>query len=65
MGWGVHVGLFLRNQVEFMPAFLGAMANHGVTIPFNADARGPLLEYVVDWSDAKDRFGEIPMVVAD
>jgi crotonobetaine/carnitine-CoA ligase len=48
-----HVGLFLRNQPEFYPAFLGAMAAGGVTIPFNADARGPLLEYVITKSEAR------------
>jgi crotonobetaine/carnitine-CoA ligase len=42
-----HVGLFLRNQREFYPAFLGPMAAGGATVPFNADSRGPLLEYVI------------------
>jgi crotonobetaine/carnitine-CoA ligase len=42
-----HVGLFLRNQREFYPAFLGPMAAGGVTVPLNADSRGPLLEDVI------------------
>lgn len=50
---GGQVALFLRNQIEFMPAFLGAMAGGGVTVPLNADSRGPLLEYVIDRSEAK------------
>jgi carnitine-CoA ligase len=53
VGRGAHVGLFLRNQVEFMPSFLGPMAAGGVTVPLNADARGPLLEYVIAKSDAR------------
>lgn len=52
-GRGVHVGLFLRNQLEFMPAFYGAQGAGGVAVPFNADARGPLLEYVLEQSDAE------------
>ncbi|HEY1689773.1 MAG TPA: AMP-binding protein [Solirubrobacteraceae bacterium] len=50
---GGQVALFLRNQLEFMPAFLGAMAGGGVTVPLNADSRGPLLEYVIRKSEAK------------
>ena len=42
-----HIGLFLRNQREFYPAFLGPMAAGGATVPLNADSRGPLLEYVI------------------
>lgn len=42
LGPGAHVGLLLRNQVEFMPAFLGAQVGGGVTVPLNADSRGPL-----------------------
>jgi len=53
VGAGAHVALFLRNQREFMPCFYGPMAAGGVTIPLNADARGPLLEYVIDKSDAR------------
>jgi carnitine-CoA ligase len=53
VGRGAHVALFLRNQVEFMPSFLGPMAAGGVTVPLNADARGPLLEYVIAKSEAR------------
>jgi crotonobetaine/carnitine-CoA ligase len=52
-GAGAHVALFLRNQREFMPAFYGAMAAGGAAVPLNADARGPLLEYVIERSDAR------------
>jgi crotonobetaine/carnitine-CoA ligase len=47
LGGPCHVGLFLRNQVEFFPAFYGAMVAGGVTVPLNADARGILLERVI------------------
>ena len=47
-----HVALMLGNQIEFMPAFLGAMAAGGAAVPLNAQARGPLLEYVIAQSDA-------------
>jgi hypothetical protein len=39
-----HVALFLRNQVEFMPVFLGAQLAGGVAVPLNPELRGPLLE---------------------
>ncbi len=52
-GRGAHVALFLRNQREFMPVFYGAMAAGGAAVPLNADARGPLLEYVIARSDAR------------
>jgi len=51
VGAGAHVGLFMLNQPEFMPAFFGAMQNGGVAVPLNAQAKGALLHYVVDWSD--------------
>ena len=69
VGAGAHVALFLRNQREFMPVFYGAMAAGGAAVPLNADARGPLLEYVIDRSDARvlvsradllDRLAELP-----
>lgn len=50
---GAHVGVFLRNQVEIMPSFYGIMAAGSVAVPLNADARGPLLQYVIEKSDAK------------
>jgi crotonobetaine/carnitine-CoA ligase len=53
VGEGAHVGLFLRNQREFMPVFYGAMAAGGAAVPLNCDARGPLLEYVIERSDAR------------
>jgi hypothetical protein len=53
VGAGAHVALFLRNQIDFMPAFYGAMANGGVAVPLNPDARGPLLRHVVEKSRAK------------
>ncbi|GIU93376.1 MAG: ATP-dependent acyl-CoA ligase [Acidimicrobiia bacterium] len=52
VGKGAHVGIFLLNQLEFMPVFFGAMLNSGIAVPFNAAARGPLLHYVVEHSDA-------------
>jgi carnitine-CoA ligase len=51
VGAGAHVGLYLRNQREFMPVFYGAMLNRGVSVPLNADSRGPLLEDVIDQAD--------------
>jgi len=47
VGEDAHVGLLMRNQLEFMPSFYGAMAAGGVAVPLNADARGPLLEDVI------------------
>ena len=53
LGTGVHVGLLLRNQPAFVPTFYGAMAAEGVAVPLNADARGPLLEYVIEHADCR------------
>ena len=53
VGGGAHVGLFLRNQVEFFPVFYGAMAAGGVAVPLNADAKGVLLERVIVKSEIK------------
>lgn len=50
VGPGKHVGLFLRNQYEFMPAENGALAV-GVAVPLNADARGPLLQSQIERAD--------------
>ena len=36
---GAHVGLLLRNQLEFLPAFYGPQVRGGVSIPLNADGR--------------------------
>jgi carnitine-CoA ligase len=52
VGAGAHVALFLRNQREFMPCFYGPMTVEGVTVPLNPDARGVLLQYVVEKSEA-------------
>jgi crotonobetaine/carnitine-CoA ligase len=46
-----HVGLLLRNQPEFLTAFYGAQVRGGVTVPLNAEARGPLLQAVIEHSD--------------
>jgi crotonobetaine/carnitine-CoA ligase len=51
VGTGAHVGLLLRNQPSFLPTFYGAMLAPGVAVPLNADARGPLLEYVIEQAD--------------
>jgi carnitine-CoA ligase len=48
LGGPVNVGLFLGNQVEFFPAFYGAMAARGITVPLNADSRGVLLQRVIE-----------------
>jgi carnitine-CoA ligase len=53
IGRGAHVGLFLRNQVEFFPAFYGAQTAGGVAVPLNADARGVLLERVIVKSEIR------------
>jgi crotonobetaine/carnitine-CoA ligase len=50
---GAHVGLLLRNQREFMPAFYGAQVRGGRTVPLNADSRGPLLQQVIEHSDVE------------
>ncbi len=52
-GEGAHVGIFLLNQAEFLPIFFGAMVNRGLAVPLNAQARGPLLHYVIDFADIK------------
>ena len=50
---GGAVALFMTNQIEFIPAFLGTMAGGCVTVPLNADSRGPLLEDVITRSGAR------------
>lgn len=49
----VHVGMLLRNQPEFIPTMFGAMLSGGVAVPLNADARGPLLEDMIDSADVR------------
>src|SRR4051812_42928418 len=78
LGGPQHVGLFLRNQIEFFPAFYGAMAARGLTVPLNGDARGVLLERVItkaelrvivargdllDRLEALDSLGQVELVV--
>jgi carnitine-CoA ligase len=53
LGGPCHVGLYMRNQVEFFPAFYGALAAGGVAVPLNADARGLLLERVIVKSEVR------------
>ena len=36
-----------------MPAFYGAQVRGGVTVPLNADSRGPLLQQVIEHSDVE------------
>jgi crotonobetaine/carnitine-CoA ligase len=52
-GEGTTVALLLRNQVEFMPAFLGAQAHGGVAVPLNPELRGPLLGKMLDVCGAR------------
>jgi carnitine-CoA ligase len=63
-----HVALFLRNQVEFMPVFLGAQLAGGVAVPLNPELRGPLLQrmlakcrarVLVARADLLDRLAEL------
>jgi crotonobetaine/carnitine-CoA ligase len=53
LGAPANVGLFMRNQVEFMPSFYGVLASGGVAVPLNADSRGLLLERVIERSDVR------------
>src|SRR4051812_39094942 len=48
-----NVGLFMRNQIEFMPSFYGVQASGGVTVPLNADSRGLLLQRVIEKADLR------------
>jgi carnitine-CoA ligase len=51
VGPGKHLGLMLRNQLEFLPAEMGILAAPGVAVPINSELRGPLLQSVVERSD--------------
>jgi crotonobetaine/carnitine-CoA ligase len=62
VGAGGHVALLLRNQIEFMPAFLGAMAAGGAAVPLNAESRGPLLEFVIAKSDASTMVARVDLL---
>lgn len=48
---GASVGLLLVNQYEFMPAFYGPQVRGGMTVPLNAESRGPLLQAVIEHSE--------------
>lgn len=53
-GFGApRVALLLRNQREFMPAFLGAQVAGGVAAPLNPELRGPLLETLLNRCEAQ------------
>ncbi|WP_249010636.1 AMP-binding protein [Conexibacter sp. DBS9H8] len=39
-----RVALLLRNQVEFFPAFIGAIAHGSAAAPLNPELRGEILE---------------------
>ena len=53
LGGPCHVGLFMRNQIEFMPSFYGVQAARGVAVPLNADSRGLLLQRVIERADLR------------
>ena len=53
VGPAPRVALFLRNQIEFMPAFLGAQAAGGLSVPLNAELKGPLLETMLSRAGAQ------------
>jgi acyl-CoA synthetase (AMP-forming)/AMP-acid ligase II len=48
-----NTALLLRNQVEFMPSFLGAQLAGGVAVPLNPELRGPLLERLLERAAAR------------
>jgi carnitine-CoA ligase len=48
-----RVALLMRNQREFMPAYLGAQAAGGFAAPLNPELRGPLLETLLDRCEAQ------------
>jgi crotonobetaine/carnitine-CoA ligase len=53
LGGPANIGLFMRNQIEFMPAFYGVLSSGGVAVPLNADSRGLLLQRVIERSDVR------------
>jgi crotonobetaine/carnitine-CoA ligase len=74
-----QVALLLRNQREFMPAFLGAQTAGGVAVPLNPELQGPLLERMLvkcrarvlvvradllDRLAALDGLGELELILA-
>jgi crotonobetaine/carnitine-CoA ligase len=50
---GGQVALYLRNQVEFLPGYLGAQAARCVSVALNPELRGPLLEAAIAACDAR------------
>jgi crotonobetaine/carnitine-CoA ligase len=48
---GGRVALLLRNQIEFMPLFLGALVAGGVAVPMNPELRGQLLALLLQRCD--------------
>jgi carnitine-CoA ligase len=48
-----RMAVMLRNQIEFFPGFLGAIAQGGVAMPFNPELRGALLERLLVKSRAR------------
>ncbi|MBW0101874.1 AMP-binding protein [Pseudonocardia sp. KRD291] len=48
---GGRVALLLRNQIEFMPLFLGTLAAGGVAAPMNPELRGRLLALLLQRCD--------------
>lgn len=68
-GTSTRVALLLRNQVEFMPLFLGALSMGGVAAPMNPELRGRLLSLLLQRCDPQvlavradlfDRLLELP-----
>ena len=48
-----RVALLLRNQIEFFPAFLGAIAHGSTAAPLNPELRGELLSRMLVKSEAE------------
>jgi crotonobetaine/carnitine-CoA ligase len=52
VGRGDRVLLMMRNRVEFVQAMLGVAEAGTIQVPVNVDYRGPLLEHLVNASEA-------------
>jgi crotonobetaine/carnitine-CoA ligase len=50
---GGQVALYLRNQIEFFPAYFGAQAAGAVSVALNPELRGLLLERAIAACDAR------------
>ncbi|GEK79110.1 AMP-binding protein [Agrococcus baldri] len=48
-----RVALYLRNQPEFVPAFLGAQAAGGASVPLNPELKGQLLGELLSKAEAQ------------